>query len=70
MGVLVSPSVNPYNGSVADARLKRECPFGEMRISRNLRKNQVGIAQIKAVGYQFGSINCGKASLLQRILEH
>ena len=60
MGVLVSPSASPCNDSVAGARLKWKCPLGKMRISRNLQKNQIRIAQIKAVGYQIGSINCGK----------
>jgi len=70
MGVLVSLSASPCNGSVADVPLKWKCPLGKMRILRNLRKNQIRIAQIKAVDYQIGSINYGKASLLQRILEH
>ena len=60
MGVLVSPSASPCNDSVADARLEWKCLLGKMRISRNLRKNQIRIAQIKAVGYQIGGINCGK----------
>ena len=70
MGVLVSPLVSPRNGNIADAPLKWKCPFGKLRISRNLRKNQIKVVQIKTVGYQIGSINCGKASLLQRISEH
>jgi len=70
MGVLVSPSASPYNGNIADARLKWKCPFGKLRISRDLRKNQIRVVQIKAVGYQIESINCTKASLLQRISEH
>jgi len=60
MGVLISPSASPCNGSIADTRLKWKCPFGKLRISRNLRKNQIRIDQIKAVGYQIGSINCGE----------
>ena len=70
MDVLVSTSASPCNGNIADARLKWKCPFGKLRIPRNLRKNQIKVVQIKAVGYQIGSINCGKASLLQRISEH
>ena len=70
MDVLVSPSASPCNGNIADARLKWKCLFGKLRISRNMRRNQIRVVQIKAVGYQIGSINCGKASLLQRILEH
>ena len=70
MDVLVSPLASPCNGNIADARLKWKCPFGKLRILRNLWKNQIKVVQIKAVGYQIGSINCGKASLLQRISEH
>ena len=70
MDVLVSPSASPCNGNIADARLKWKCPFGRLRISRNLQKNRIRVVQIKAVGCQIGSINCGKTSLLQRISEH
>ena len=69
-GVLVSPSAVLCNSNIADGRLKCKCPFGRLRTSRNLRRNQTRVVQIKAVGYQIGRINCGKASLLQRILEH
>jgi len=51
MDVLVSPSVSPCNGNVADARLKWKYPFGRLRISRNLQKNRIRVVQIKAVGY-------------------
>ena len=68
--VLVRPSAALYNGNIADGRLMRRCPFGRLRISRNLRRNRIRVVQIKAVGYQIGRINCGKASLLQRISEH
>ena len=70
MDVLVSPSASPYNGNIADARLKWKCPFGRLRILRNLQRNRIRVVQIKDVGYQIGSVNCGKASLLQRISEH
>ena len=68
--VLVSPSAVPCNDNIADGRLKWRCPFGRLRNSRNLRKNRAKVVQIWAVGYQIGRINCGKASLLQRISEH
>jgi len=68
--ILVSPSADLCNGNIADERLKWRCPFGMLRISRNLRRNQTRVVQIKAVGYQIGRINYGKASLLQRISEH
>ena len=35
-----------------------------------LQRNRIRVVQIEAVGYQIESINCGKASLLQRFLEH
>jgi len=68
--VLVSPLAAFCNGNIADERLKWRCPFRKLRISRNLRRNWIGVVQIEAVGYQIGSINYRKASLLQRILEH
>ena len=68
--VLVSPSVDLCNNNIADGRLKWRCPFGKLRISRNLRRNRTKVVQMKVVGYQIGRINYGKASLLQRILEH
>jgi len=61
MDVLVSPSASPCNGNIADARLKWKCLFGKLRISRNLRKNQIRVVHIKAVGYQIGIINYRKA---------
>ena len=67
---LVSPSVDLCNGNIADRRLRWRCPFGRLRISRNLRRDRTKVVQIKVVGYQIGRINCGKASLLQRISEH
>ena len=68
--ILVSPLAVPRNGNIADGRLKWRCPFGRLRNSRNLLRNWTEVVQIEAVGYQIGRINCGKASLLQRILEH
>jgi len=68
--VLVSPSAALCNGNIDDGRLKWRCLFGKLRISRNLQRDQAKVVQIKAVGYQIGRINCGKASLLQRISEH
>ena len=68
--VLVSTSAVFCNGNIADGRSRRGCPFRKLRISRNLQRNRIRVVQIKAVGYQIGSINCEKASLLQRISEH
>ena len=62
MDVLVSPSASPCNGNIADGRLKWRCPFGKLRISRNLRRSQIRVVWIKAVGYQIERINYGKAS--------
>jgi len=68
--VLVSPSAAFYNGNIADERLKWRYPFRKLRISRNMRRNRIRVVQIEVVCYQIGSINCGKASLLQRIVEY
>ena len=62
--VLVSPSAVLGNGNIAYGRLKWRCPLGRLKTSRNLRRNWTRVVQIKAVGYQIGGINCGKASLL------
>jgi len=67
---LIGPSVAPCNGNIADGRLKWRCPFGKLRISRDLQRNRIRVVRIKVVGYQIGRLNCGKASLLQRISEH
>ena len=66
---LIGPAA-PCNGNIADRRLKWRCPFGKLRNLRNLWKSRTEVVQIWAVGCQIGRINCGKASLLQRILEH
>ena len=68
--VLISPSADLCNSNIADGRLKWRCPLGKLRISGNLRRNRTKVVQIKVVDYQIGRINCGKASLVQRILEH
>jgi len=70
LSILVSPSASLCNDNTTDGRLKWRCPFGKLRISRNLRRNQTEVVQVEVVGYQIGRINCGKASLLQRISEH
>jgi len=68
--VLTNPSAGLCNGNIADGRLKWRCSCGKLRISRNLRRNRIKVVQIKVVGYQVERINCGKASLLQKISEH
>ena len=68
--VLVSPSAGLCNGNLADGRLKWRYPFRKLRVSRYLQRNRIRVVQIEAVGYRIESINCRKASLLQRILEH
>ena len=57
---------------LADLRKVLECTRkqGLKMNPNNLQRNRIRVVQIKAVGYQIGSINCGKASLLQRISEH
>ena len=68
--VLVSPSAALCNGNITDKRLKWRYPFRKLRILRNMRRNRIRVVQIEVVGYQIRSINCGKASLLQRIPEY
>ena len=41
-------------------RPKRKCPFGKLRILRDLQENRVRVVQIKVVGYQIRNINCGR----------
>jgi len=59
---LIGPSAAPCNGHIADERIEWKCLFGRLKISRDIRRNQTRVVQIKAVGYQIGKINCGKAS--------
>ena len=50
--VLISPSAGLCNDNIADGRIEWKCPFGRLRISRDIRRNQTRVVQIKAVGYQ------------------
>ena len=68
--VLVSPSAGLCNGNIADEHLKWGYPFRELRVSRYMRRNRIRVFQIEADSYRIESINCGKASLPQRISEH
>jgi hypothetical protein len=41
--ILASPSVGLCNGNIADGRLKWGCMFGQLKISRNLQRNQTKV---------------------------
>ena len=68
--LLVGPSVVPSNGNIADGRITWKDPVREVEeFEESVRESGQGCSDL-TVGYQIGRINCGKASLLQRILEH
>jgi len=56
----VGTSADLCNGNIADVRLRKECSFKRLEISRNLRKSRIRVVRIEVVGYQIRSINCGK----------
>ena len=67
---LVGPSAAPSNGSIADGRIKWRCPVWEVEEFEGSTEESGQSCSISTAGYQIERINCGKASLLQRILEH
>ena len=67
---LVGPSAAPSNGNIADGRIKCRCPVWEIEEFEESAEESGQSCSISTVGYQIGRINCGKASLMQRILEH
>jgi len=68
--LLVCPSVALSNGNVADGRIKWGCPRWEVEeFEESAGKSGQGYSALM-VGCQIGRVNCGKASLLQRISEH
>jgi len=69
-GLLVGPSAVPSNGNIADGRIKWKDLDREVEeFEESIGKSGQGCSDL-TVGYQIGRINYGKASLLQRILEH
>ena len=67
---LVGPSAAPSNGNIADGRIKWRCPVWEVEEFEESAEESGQSWSISMVGYQIESINCGKASLLQKISEH
>jgi len=67
---LVGPSAISSNGSIADGRIKWRFPVWEVEEFEGSAEESGQSCSISTVGYQIERINCGKASLLQRILEH
>jgi len=67
---LVGPSAAPSNASIADGRINWRCPVWEVEEFEGSTEELGQSCLISTVGYQIERINCGKASLLQRILEH
>ena len=68
--LLVGSSAVPSNGNIADGRMKWRDPVQEVEeFEESAGELGQGCSDL-TVGYQIGRINCGKASLLQRISEH
>jgi len=68
--LLVGPSAAPSNGNIADGRIKWRCPVREVEEFEESAEESGQGCSTSTVGYQIERINCGKASLLQRISEH
>ena len=68
--LLVGPSAVLSNSNIADGRIKWRNSVREVEefeeYARKSGRGSYGLTN----GYQIGRINCGKASLLWRILEH
>ena len=67
---LVGPSAASPNGNIADGRVKWRCPVWEVEEFEESAEESDQSCSISTVDYQIGRINCGKASLMQRISEH
>ena len=67
---LFGPSATPSNGNIADGRVKWRHLVWEVEEFEESAEESGRSCPILIVGYQIGRINCGKASLLQRISEH
>jgi len=67
---LVGPSAASSNGNIADGQIKWRCPVWEVEEFEESAKVSSQSCSTSTVGYQIERINCGKASLLQRISEH
>jgi len=68
--LLVGSSAILSNGNIADGRIKWRDPVRKVEeFEGSAGESGQGCSDL-TVGYQIGRINCGKASLLQRISEH
>jgi len=68
--LLVGPSAVPSNGNIADGRIKwRDLVREVNEFEKSVGESGQSCSDL-TVSYQIGRVNCGKASLLQRILEH
>jgi len=68
--LLVSPSAAPSNGNIADGRIKWGCSVWEVEEFEESAEESGQGCSTSTVCCQIRRVNCGKASLLQRILEH
>ena len=67
---LVGPSAASSNGNIADGRIEWRCPVWKVEELEESAKESGQSCSALTVGYQIRKINCGKASLMQKILEH
>jgi len=68
--LLVGPSAAHSNGNIVDGRVKWRCLVWEVEEFEESAEESSQGCSASTVGYQIERINCGKASLLQRISEH
>ena len=67
---LVGPSAAPSNGNIADGRMWWKYPVQEVEEFEESTEGSGQRCSASMVGCRIGRINCGKASLLRKILEH
>jgi len=67
---LVGPSAASSNGNIADGRIKWRCPVWEVEKFEGSTKESGHSCSALTVGCQIRRINCGKTSLMERVLEH
>jgi len=66
-GLLDGPSAVPSNGNISDGCIKwRDLVWKVEEFEESAGESGQGCSDL-TVGYQIGRINCGKASLLERI---
>jgi len=67
---LIGPSAALSNGNIVDGRIKWRCPIWVVEEFEESTEESGRSCPTSMVGYQIEKINCGKASLLQRISEY